>query len=163
MSPELGFGRNSLQRWRILVITVGAVSGLARKDRWRIELFLPILQHEHFYLLCVDFVSKRVEIIDNSTSTEPTPVKYGDTPENVCSMLIELCSADGFLVGFVSKKPIWAEGHTSKSIKVEEKRKCQKCEMDCGKENDRFKEKYGGKSIQQLDLSNCIQCYYVYL
>nr|GMC87151.1 disease resistance protein RPM1-like [Ipomoea batatas] len=48
-----------------------------------------------------------------------------------CSMLIELCSADGFLVGFVSKKPIWAEGHTSKSIKVEEKRKCQKCEMDC--------------------------------
>nr|GMD98961.1 uncharacterized protein LOC109189836 [Ipomoea batatas] len=47
------------------------------------KLFLPILQHEHFYLLCVDFVSKRVEIIDNSTSTEPTPVKYGDTPENV--------------------------------------------------------------------------------
>nr|GMC55531.1 paired amphipathic helix protein Sin3-like 2 [Ipomoea batatas] len=57
-----------------------------------------------------------------------------------------------------SGKPIWAEGHTSKSIKVEEKGKCQKCEMDCGKENDRFKEKYGGKSIQQLDLSNSFVC-----
>nr|GMC99965.1 paired amphipathic helix protein Sin3-like 2 [Ipomoea batatas]GME16770.1 paired amphipathic helix protein Sin3-like 2 [Ipomoea batatas] len=30
-----------------------------------------------------------------------------------------------------NREPIWAEGHTSKSIKVEEKRKCQKCEMDC--------------------------------
>nr|GMD82804.1 ulp1 protease family, C-terminal catalytic domain-containing protein [Ipomoea batatas] len=47
------------------------------------ELFFPILQQNHFYLLCVDFKFERLEIIDNSASTQPTPAKYGDTPENV--------------------------------------------------------------------------------
>nr|GMD78931.1 ulp1 protease family, C-terminal catalytic domain-containing protein [Ipomoea batatas] len=46
-------------------------------------LFFPILQQNHLYLLCVDFKFEWLEIIDNSASTQPTPVKYGDTPENV--------------------------------------------------------------------------------
>ncbi|XP_031098273.1 uncharacterized protein LOC116002310 [Ipomoea triloba] len=53
------------------------------------QLFFPILQQNHFYLLCVDFKSERLEITDNSASTQPTPVKYGDTPENVKLLLSE--------------------------------------------------------------------------
>lgn len=53
---------------------------------------------------------------------------------------------------------LWNEGHTSKSVKEEEKDKEQKREIDGGKEKDRYKEKYWGKSIQELDLSNCQSC-----
>lgn len=53
---------------------------------------------------------------------------------------------------------MWNEGHTSKSVKEEEKDKEQKREIDGGKEKDRYKEKYWGKSIQELDLSNCKRC-----
>nr|GMD76971.1 receptor-like protein 12 [Ipomoea batatas] len=52
-------------------------------------LFFPILQQNHLYLLCVDFKFERLEIIDNSASTQHTPVKYGDTPENVKLLLSE--------------------------------------------------------------------------
>nr|GMD70368.1 putative B3 domain-containing protein At1g78640 [Ipomoea batatas] len=49
-------------------------------------LFFPILQLNHFYLLCVDFKTERLEIIDSFASTEATRLKYGDTPENVISI-----------------------------------------------------------------------------
>lgn len=52
----------------------------------------------------------------------------------------------------------WAEGHTSRSVKEDEKDKEQKRETDGAKEKDRYKEKYWGKSIQELDLSNCERC-----
>nr|GMD56502.1 paired amphipathic helix protein Sin3-like 2 isoform X1 [Ipomoea batatas] len=84
--------------------------------------------------------------------------KYPDLMEGFNEFLERCERVDGFLAGFVSKKPIWAEGHTSKSIKVEEKGKGPKREVDGGKEKDRFKEKYWGKSIQELDLSNCQRC-----
>ena len=53
---------------------------------------------------------------------------------------------------------LWKEGHVSKSTKVEDKDKEQKHEMDGYKEKERYKEKYWGKSIQELDLSNCRCC-----
>jgi len=43
-------------------------------------------------------------------------------------------------------------------VKEEEKDREQKREIDGGKEKDRYKEKYWGKSIQELDLSNCQSC-----
>ena len=55
-------------------------------------------------------------------------------------------------------EPLWTEGHVSKSVKVEDKDKEQKRETDGAKEKDRYKEKYMGKSIQELDLSNCQRC-----
>nr|GMD81527.1 ulp1 protease family, C-terminal catalytic domain-containing protein [Ipomoea batatas] len=58
-------------------------------------LFFPILQQNHFYLLCLDFKFKRLEIIDNSALTQPTPVKYGNTPENVKLLLSECFTSVG--------------------------------------------------------------------
>nr|GMD90207.1 uncharacterized protein LOC109189836 [Ipomoea batatas] len=57
----------------------GVTAALTMGDNFVERLFFPILQHDHFYLLCVDFVSERLEIIDNSASTHPIVVKYGDT------------------------------------------------------------------------------------
>lgn len=77
---------------------------------------------------------------------------------HICdSILTGSCFADGFLAGVVSKGK-WAEGHTSRSVKEDEKDKEQKRETDGAKEKDRYKEKYWGKSIQELDLSNCERC-----
>ena len=53
---------------------------------------------------------------------------------------------------------LWNEGHSSKTLKLEERDKEHKRDMDMGKEKDRYKEKYWGKSIQELDLSNCQRC-----
>lgn len=53
---------------------------------------------------------------------------------------------------------LWNEGHGSKTLKLEDKEKELKGDLDTGKENDRYKEKYWGKSIQELDLSNCQRC-----
>ncbi|KAI8032315.1 Paired amphipathic helix protein Sin3-like 2 [Camellia lanceoleosa] len=55
-------------------------------------------------------------------------------------------------------EPLWTEGHVSKTVKVEDKDKEQKREIEGAKEKDRYKEKYMGKSIQELDLSNCQRC-----
>lgn len=49
---------------------------------------------------------------------------------------------------------LWNEGHVSKSLKPEDPKR----EIDTAKEKDRYKEKYWGKSIQELDLSNCQRC-----
>lgn len=43
-------------------------------------------------------------------------------------------------------------------MRAEEKDKEQKREMEVAKEKDRCREKYMGKSIQELDLSNCERC-----
>jgi paired amphipathic helix protein Sin3a len=53
-------------------------------------------------------------------------------------------------------EPLATEGHSSRSTKLEEKE--HKREMDGAKEKERYKEKYMGKSIQELDLSDCKRC-----
>ncbi|CAK9162852.1 unnamed protein product [Ilex paraguariensis] len=82
--------------------------------------------------------------------------KYPDLMDGFNEFL-ERCE-NGFLAGVISKKSLWNEGQASKSMKVEEKDKEMKREMDGAKEKDRCKEKYWGKSIQELDLSNCQSC-----
>lgn len=52
---------------------------------------------------------------------------------------------------------LWSDGHASKSTRAEEKEREHRREIDAAKE-DMFKEKYWGKSIQELDLSNCQRC-----
>ncbi|CAK9139177.1 unnamed protein product [Ilex paraguariensis] len=81
--------------------------------------------------------------------------KYQDLMDGFNSFL-ERCE-NGFLAGVMSKKSLW-KGYVSKSTKVEDKDKEQKHEMDGHKEKERYKEKYWGKSIQELDLSNCRRC-----
>ncbi|XP_055805599.1 paired amphipathic helix protein Sin3-like 2 isoform X2 [Solanum dulcamara] len=84
--------------------------------------------------------------------------KHPDLMEGFNEFLERCERIDGFLAGVMSKKSLWNEGHTSKSVKEEEKDREQKREIDGGKEKDRYKEKYWGKSIQELDLSNCQSC-----
>nr|GMD01987.1 Peptidase C48, SUMO/Sentrin/Ubl1 [Ipomoea batatas] len=53
-------------------------------------LFFPIVESKRFYLLCVNFETERLEIIDSSASTEATALKYGDTPDNVVCVRMRL-------------------------------------------------------------------------
>ncbi|PSS30420.1 Paired amphipathic helix protein Sin3-like [Actinidia chinensis var. chinensis] len=84
--------------------------------------------------------------------------KYPDLMDGFNEFLERCENIDGFLAGVMNKKPLWTEGHVSKSVKVEDKDKEQKRETDGAKEKDRYKEKYMGKSIQELDLSNRQRC-----
>lgn len=43
-------------------------------------------------------------------------------------------------------------------MKGEEKEREHKRDLEAGKEKERSKDKYMGKSIQELDLSNCESC-----
>ncbi|XP_016559073.1 paired amphipathic helix protein Sin3-like 2 isoform X2 [Capsicum annuum] len=81
--------------------------------------------------------------------------KYPDLMDGFNEFLQRCERIDGYLAGVMSKKSLWNEGHTSKSLKEEEKDREQKREIE---EKDRCKEKYWGKSIQELDLSNCQSC-----
>lgn len=84
--------------------------------------------------------------------------KYPDLLEGFNEFLERCEKIDGFL-GVMSKtESLWNEGHGSKSLKPEDKEKEPKREIDTAKEKDRYKEKYWGKSIQELDLSNCQRC-----
>lgn len=48
--------------------------------------------------------------------------------------------------------------NVSKSTRTDEKEREHRRDIDANKEKDRYKEKYWGKSIQELDLSNCQRC-----
>lgn len=50
------------------------------------------------------------------------------------------------------------DAHLSRSSKLEEKDKEHKRDLDGAKEKERYREKYMGKSIQELDLSDCKRC-----
>ncbi|KAL8124106.1 hypothetical protein AgCh_011927 [Apium graveolens] len=52
----------------------------------------------------------------------------------------------------------WTEGFASKILKVEERERDPRRDIDLIKERDRVKEKYWGKSIQELDLTSCQRC-----
>ncbi|CAA2958732.1 paired amphipathic helix Sin3-like 2 isoform X1 [Olea europaea subsp. europaea] len=84
--------------------------------------------------------------------------KYPDLMEGFNEFLERCERIDGFLAGVMGKKSLWNEGHSSKDLRIEDKDKEQKRELDAGKEKDRYNLKYWGKSIQELDLSNCQSC-----
>lgn len=69
---------------------------------------------------------------------------------------IVACDIDGSV--FLMAESLWNEGPLPRSIRAEEKDKEQKWEMEGAKEKDRCREKYMGKSIQELELSNCERC-----
>ncbi|KAL8126097.1 hypothetical protein AgCh_013399 [Apium graveolens] len=52
----------------------------------------------------------------------------------------------------------WTEGFASKTLKVEERERDPRRDIDLIKERDMVKEKYWGKSIQELDLTSCQRC-----
>ncbi|CAN4079305.1 unnamed protein product [Withania somnifera] len=83
--------------------------------------------------------------------------KHHDLLEGFSEFLERCEQDDGFLEGVMSKSR-WNDRHASKLVKEDEKDKEQKRETDGAKEKDRYKEKYWGKSIQELDLSNCKRC-----
>ncbi|EOA22967.1 hypothetical protein CARUB_v10003707mg [Capsella rubella] len=77
------------------------------------------------------------------------------------NQFFERCeSIDGFqhLAGIMSKKSLSSEEHLSRSMKGEEKEREHKRDLEAAKEKERSKDKYMGKSIQELDLSDCERC-----
>ncbi|XP_021999278.1 paired amphipathic helix protein Sin3-like 2 isoform X1 [Helianthus annuus] len=81
--------------------------------------------------------------------------KHTDLMEGFGAFLERCENIDGFLAGVMDKRALW---NVSKSTRTEEKERENRRENDANKEKDRFKEKYWGKSIQELDLSNCQRC-----
>ncbi|KDP45427.1 hypothetical protein JCGZ_09676 [Jatropha curcas] len=84
--------------------------------------------------------------------------KYPDLMEEFNDFFERCENIDGFLAGVMSKKSPGTDGHASRSLKVEDKDKEQKRELDVAKDKERYREKYMAKSIQELDLSNCQRC-----
>ncbi|WVZ14020.1 hypothetical protein V8G54_011586 [Vigna mungo] len=58
----------------------------------------------------------------------------------------------------MSKKSLSTDAHLARPSKLEDKDREHKRDMDGAKEKERYKEKYMGKSIQELDLSDCKRC-----
>ncbi|KAI3665915.1 hypothetical protein L6452_44550 [Arctium lappa] len=83
--------------------------------------------------------------------------KHPDLMEGFSAFLERCENIDGVLAGVMEKKAFGNEGHVSKSTRTEEKEREHRREIDAAKE-DMYKEKYWGKSIQELDLSNCQRC-----
>ncbi|KEH24935.1 paired amphipathic helix protein [Medicago truncatula] len=73
---------------------------------------------------------------------------------------LERCeNTDGFLAGVASEKPLDTDGHLSESTKLEDDEdKEHKHEMEVSEERETYREKYMGKSIQELDLSVGKRC-----
>ncbi|OMO52741.1 Paired amphipathic helix [Corchorus olitorius] len=84
--------------------------------------------------------------------------KYPDLM-NEFNQFLERCeNTDGLLAGVISKKSLSGDGHASRPVKLEDKDREQKREIEGAKEKERYREKYMAKSIQELDLSNCQRC-----
>ncbi|GAU46092.1 hypothetical protein TSUD_135240 [Trifolium subterraneum] len=106
--------------------------------------------------------------------------KYADIMEGFDDFVTQCEKNEGFLAGVMNKKSLWNEGHGPKPVKVEDKDRDR--DRDDGvKERERelrerdkstgiankdvsipkvslSKDKYVGKPINELDLSNCEQC-----
>ncbi|CAA0820219.1 Paired amphipathic helix protein Sin3-like 1 [Striga hermonthica] len=83
--------------------------------------------------------------------------KYPDLMEGFNEFLERCERIDGYLAGVVRKKTLRNDGNSSKAPRIDEKEKEQKHDLEGGKENG-CNLKYWGKSIQELDLSDCQQC-----
>ncbi|KAG4395714.1 hypothetical protein GLYMA_19G016300v4 [Glycine max] len=84
--------------------------------------------------------------------------KHSDLMDEFNDFLERCENIDGFLAGVMSKKSLSTDAHLSRSSKLEEKDKEHKRDLDGAKEKERYREKYMGKSIQELDLSDCKRC-----
>nr|GMD60601.1 uncharacterized protein LOC109189836 [Ipomoea batatas] len=107
-------------------------------------LFFPMLHSSHFYLLCVDFVSWRLEIIDNSTKCPNTSLKYGPIPDNLLLLLSRY-----FLSLTQVAKSKWCLHFVSKRMNM--KWRDANNTIDCGVYLMRHMESYAGQSVTDWD------------
>ncbi|KAF3528979.1 hypothetical protein DY000_02044095 [Brassica cretica] len=85
--------------------------------------------------------------------------KYPDLMDEFTQFFERCESIDGFqhLAGAMSKKSFSSDEQASRSMEVEEKEREHKPDLEVVNETEQYKE-YVGKSIQELDLSNCECC-----
>ncbi|KAM7277930.1 hypothetical protein ACFE04_005064 [Oxalis oulophora] len=85
--------------------------------------------------------------------------KYTDLMDEFNDFVERCENIDGFLAGVINTKSVCSDGQVSRPLKVEDKdMKEHKRDLEAAREKERCKEKYMGKSIQELDLSNCERC-----
>ncbi|KAJ7970915.1 Paired amphipathic helix SIN3-like protein [Quillaja saponaria] len=125
----------------------------------RVKERLGSLDDYQAFLKCINIYSNGI-IKRNDLQNLVTDLlgKYPDLMIEFSDFLEHCENIDGFLEGVMSKKSLSSDGHLSRSVKVEDKNKEQKREMDGVIEKERYREKYMAKSIQELDLSNCQRC-----
>ncbi|KAG2245491.1 hypothetical protein Bca52824_085119 [Brassica carinata] len=85
--------------------------------------------------------------------------KYPDLMDEFTQFFERCESIDGFqhLAGAMSKKSFSSDEQASRSMEVEEKEREHKPDLEVVNETEQYK-RYVGKSIQELDLSNCECC-----
>jgi len=62
------------------------------------------------------------------------------------------------VVSMLISESLSTDVHLARPSKLEDKDREHKRDIDGAKEKERYKEKYMGKSIQELDLSDCKRC-----
>nr|GMD89605.1 uncharacterized protein LOC109189836 [Ipomoea batatas] len=107
-------------------------------------IFFPMLHSSHFYLLCVDFVSWRLEIIDTSTKCPNTSDKYGPIPDNLLLLLSRY-----FLSLTQVAKSEWCLHFVSKRMNM--KWHDANNTIDCGVYLMRHMESYAGHGVTDWD------------
>ncbi|KAL3652099.1 hypothetical protein CASFOL_001780 [Castilleja foliolosa] len=63
-----------------------------------VEIFIfPIFQAEHFYIICFNIKSKRIDIIDNSKAKDELPIeaKYEHIPNTLTAYLAKFLETEG--------------------------------------------------------------------
>ncbi|CAN8256262.1 unnamed protein product [Cochlearia groenlandica] len=113
------------------------------------------------FLKCLNIFSKGIiQRKDLQNLVSDLLGKFPDLMDEFNQFFDRCESIDGFqhLAGVMSKKSLSSEEHLSRSIKEEEKEREHKRDLEVAKDKERSKDKYMGKSIQELDLSDCERC-----
>ncbi|KAK6913176.1 Paired amphipathic helix [Dillenia turbinata] len=111
------------------------------------------------FLKCLNIYSS--EIITRNELQSLVADLLGKYPDlmNGFNEFLERCEKiDGFFSGPSNKKSSWDEGPLSRPVKLDDKDKDRRRDIEGAKEKERNREKYLSKSIQELDLSNCQTC-----
>lgn len=74
------------------------------------------------------------------------------------SLVFLLCNIITDITGTHVAESFGSEEQASRSMEVEEKEREHKPDLEVVNETEQCKEEYVGKSIQELDLSNCECC-----
>ncbi|CAH9125249.1 unnamed protein product [Cuscuta epithymum] len=111
------------------------------------------------FLHCLNIYSTEIITRDELQSLVTDLLgKHPDLMDGFNDFLERCEKVDGLLVGVMNRSSLWTEGNALKSVNSEEKDKELMDVIDGSEKEDQFKEKYWGKSIQELDLSDCQRC-----
>ncbi|KAL3622606.1 hypothetical protein CASFOL_034017 [Castilleja foliolosa] len=112
-------------------------------DFEKIELFFfPIIQSDHFYVICINMKWKRVEIIDNSDALDNDPIeaKYQHVPATLVELFLKFLVSNG-----LKHKAAWKKINY---IRLAMPWRDDTNKVDCGVFAMRHMETYMGETVR---------------